>query len=342
MYNCNLLKADTCNKHPLFVSRKCKFKGESEATFATRLGSMEMVKKLVSKENVFERDGSSMCPFEISIQHPNIHQHLLKLTKPQDKSRFSETLEDWYEKVQNSKTVYRPPEKSKALVENETKVQTSRTAHRFTEKSKALDKNEIKLFLTQAPLFNDAILLSASRLLCRKLLLVLQLCSDEISQSTKYAFLAYTPVQSGSMREGTKTFVPEETDITCKLNDVTGLEILDKEKSQSVIRVKGNIAHSGWAKLCIENDILCPKMLSSTFTELLKETITKVTPACLKPMSFSVHSVQTKDKIPCFYFVFRDETIKDLVISVDFVVAIPHPEYKLDCALPLPDHAKER
>ena len=302
---------------------------------------MEMVKKFVSKENVFELDGSSMCPFEISIQHPNIHQHLLEITKSHDESQFPVPMEDWYKKVQNSKTVYRPPETCKAQDENETKVQNKTTAYRSTEKSKALDKNETKLFLTQAPLFDDNVLLPASRLLCKKLLSVLKDCSVEISQSTNYAFLAYTPVQSGSMREGTKTFVPEETDITCKLNDVTGLEILDKKKSQSVIRVRGNIAHSGWAKLCKENDILCPKLLSSTFTDVLKETITNVTSTFLKPMSFSVHSVQKKDKIPCFYFLFRDETIKDLVISVDFVVAIPHPEYKLDRPLPLPDHFKQ-
>ena len=55
----------------------------------------------------------------------------------------------------------------------------------------------------------------------------------------------------------------------------------------------------------------------------------------LKHFAFSVHSLQKKDKISCFHFLFRNDVIKDLVISVDFVPAIPHPQYKLEHELPL-------
>ena len=163
-----------------------------------------------------------------------------------------------------------------------------------------------------------------------------------MSQNKSYAFLQFTPMQSGSIREKTKTFTPNEGDITCVVDDATGLEILDGKKSQSTIKVNSKIANRGWVELCLDNFILCPKLLSAFFTRVLKEIMNKRSSVLPKHFAFSVHSLQKKDKISCFHFLFRNDVIKDLVISVDFVLAIPHPEYKLEHELPLQAQGEEK
>ena len=163
-----------------------------------------------------------------------------------------------------------------------------------------------------------------------------------MSQNKNYAFLQFTPMQSGSIREKTKTFTPNEGDITCVVDDTTGLKILDETKSQSTIKVNRKVANRGWVELCLDNFILCPKLLSAFFTRVLKEIMNKRSSILLKHFAFSVHSLQKKDKISCFHFLFRNDVVKDLVISVDFVLAIPHPEYKLEHELPLQAQGEEK
>ena len=258
---------------------------------------------------MFQMDDTSKCPYEIAYQHKHIHRYVCSLVKMTDRARFSEIM-NWYKKVLNSKTMYNPKKKKKKL-----------------------SKAKIKTFLVQSVLFADEVLGPASCALFHQLLSIIKKCSHEISNSTAYAFLAFTPIQSGSIREKTKTYVPNESDLTCVVKDTKGLEILEGNKSQSMIRVNAD-ANRGWVSLCLGNNILCPKLLSSIFTTIMKDIIAKITAMYLKPFSFSIHSVQMKDKICCFHFLFRNDIIKDLVISVDFVLAIPHPEYKPEYELP--------
>ena len=222
--------------------RKCKFRTENEITFAVRTGCISIVKKLATKENVFLSDETSLCPYQISYQHENIHEFLKHLTKQTDESQYSE-LKDWYKRVRKSNTMYTPSIKN------------------------AMNKTETELFLEQSVLFADIALCSATQELFDQLLSFMKLCSNEMSQNKNYAFLQFTPMQSGSIREKTKTFTPNEGDITCVVDDTTGLKILDESKSQSTIKVNREVANRGWVELCLDNFILCPKLLSAFLRE---------------------------------------------------------------------------
>ena len=118
------------NKIFCLFYRKCKFRTENEITFAVRTGCISIVKKLATKENVFLSDETSLCPYQISYRHENIHEFLKHLTKQTDESQYSE-LKDWYKRVRRSNTMYTPSIKN------------------------AMNKTETELFLEQSVLFAD-------------------------------------------------------------------------------------------------------------------------------------------------------------------------------------------
>ena len=154
--------------------------------------------------------------------------------------------------------------------------------------------------------------------------------SKTMAKSPKYAYLEYKPVISGSLREKTKTFVPSEGDVTCVAMHTQGLEIMNNQTSQTVIRVNLGIADKEWSRVCIEGNVLCPKHLQIEFCDAMQYAFEHTSPELIKPFFLGPFSLKRKDKISCFYMLYRDEILKDLMVGIDFVFAIPHSNYKTD------------
>ena len=183
----------------------------------------------------------------------------------------------------------------------------------------------------QSLLFKDKILSSNSRVLSGDVVEIMQRFSDNMEEDPEYSFLAFTPVINGSMREETKTFVPNEFDLSLAVKKTTGLEIADKEKSYSLVKVN-DTADRRWLGLCFEDtNVLCPNKLKRKFNMAMKQCIqTKAASHHASPFYFSRYSLHEKDKIPCMYLLYRSDSFKDLLISIDFVIGLEHPSYKIE------------
>ena len=163
------------------------------------------------EDAVFQIDQTSNCAFQISYKHidayPDIHKFMKSKIRVHKQSKFME-IEEWYKRIDGSTSIYHPEEE-----------QT--TKHTYN----------IELFLKQSLLFKDERLRVYSHKLFQNIEGVLEDFSDIMKHDPKYSFLAFTPVISGSMREQTKTFCPNEFDSTLVLKHIRGLEIESKENS---------------------------------------------------------------------------------------------------------------
>ena len=182
-----------------------------------------------------------------------------KQKKPFDETRFcpngpsicalqneSAENEEWYRRIKRSTCVYIPGSEQSTL-----------------------NKKDIESFLQQSLLFEDEIYGEASHKLFESLLEDMTEFSTIIEQDPEFSFLAFTPRKSGSMREQTKTFAPNEFDLNFALKNTNGLRIIDQQNSQSAVQVD-DTADKRWKALCIENsDILCPKKLKSKFMKAM-------------------------------------------------------------------------
>ena len=355
----NYVIGDIASTTFFYFYRKCKFSGENELTFAVRIGSRVMTEKFLElkqeQKKIFDEtapDGTSISAFQISYQHERIHD----IMKPRvsDQRAFagnqSADYKEWYTKINRTASVYSPGQKQSAL-----------------------DKDDTEIFLKQSLLFDDEILGEPSNKLFESLLDDMTEFSSMFEQSSEFSFLAFTPRKGGSMRERTKTFAPNEFDLSLALKYTTGLKIIDQQKSQSAVQVD-KTADKGWKDLCIEkSDILCPKKLKSKFIEAMMvccgiaaserdppghteeqidRTVSKKNfPEYTEDQTekvprfhffYSKYSVERKDKIPCLHLLYRKSPFKDLLISVDFVIGLIHPDYKLEHELPLPDGKAEK
>ena len=192
------------------------------------------------------------------------------------------------------------------------------------------------MFLMQSLLFKDENLCGKSRSLSCDVVGVMQGFSNNMEGDPEYSFLAFTPVTSGSMREETKTFSPNEFDLTLAIKNTTGLEIENKETSRSLVKVN-DTADRRWLGLCIKDtNVLCPTKLKHKFNMAMKKCVrTKAATHHVSSFSFSEYSIQEKDKIPCMHFLYRSSSFKDLLISMDFVIGLAHPNYKIQYKLPI-------
>ena len=289
----------------LFCS-KCKFRGETNLTFAVRIGCLRMIRLWISQENILDCDDTGTCAFQLSYQHKEVYFMLCRYVKIELRDKlydlYSGQMNEWYDRVANSKTTYDffPKDVPNTLF--------------------------CKSFLTKSDLQEDKSLWIASMNLFDSLIVIMDNFSKTISRSKQYSFLEFKAKKCGSLREGTKTFVPNEADITCIATHTEGLEIIDTESSQSWIRVIKSEANANWSRLCIEQDILSPQKLEVEFCDAMEYAFenTHINP----PFSASKFSIQRKDKISCFRLLYRSDIIKDVVVSVDFVFAIPHPTYQ--------------
>ena len=118
---------------PFCHFRKCKFKGESNLTFAVRIGCKKMVKLWSSKECIFQCDLTSVCPYQLSYQHPDINKYLRTLITSSEQI-FPE-MEQWYKRSNYTNSVYDP-----------------HVAH------DEYKKEELENFFTESLLFEDTIL----------------------------------------------------------------------------------------------------------------------------------------------------------------------------------------
>ena len=261
---------------------------------------------------VFKTDETSISAFEISYQHKEINKFLKAKVSKHSQSRCGE-MKAWYTRIENSKSTY-----------------CSRS------KSPYLTKKDTEMFLTQSLLFKDENLCGKSRSLSCDVVGVMQGFSTIMEEDPEYSFLAFTPVISGSMREETKTFCPNEFDLTLAIKSTTGLEIENKVTSRSLVKVN-DTADRRWLGLCIKNsNVLCPTKLKHKFNMAMKKCVrTKAATHHISSFSFSEYSIQEKDKIPCMHFLYRSSSFKDLLISMDFVIGLAHPNYKIRYELPV-------
>ena len=299
--------------------RKCKFSGESPLTFAVRIGSLEMIKVLLKEEQyanlesaILKNDETSINAFDISYQHKYINKFMKAKVSRHIQSRCVE-MEAGYRRIENSKSIYCSKSKQSIMTKKETEV-----------------------FLMKSLLFEDENLSHKSRSLSSEVVGVMQGFSTAMEEDPEYSFIAFTPVLTGSMRDETKTFSPNEFDLTLAIKNTTGLEIEDKEGWYSLVKVN-DTADRRWLGLCIKNNnVLCPKKLKHKFNMAMKKCVrTKAATHHISSFAFSEYSIHEKDKIPCMHFLYRSRSFKDLLISMDFVIGLKHPGYKMKYNLPL-------
>ena len=269
-----------------------------------------MVKLWSSKESIFQCDLTSVCPYQLSYQHPDLKKYLQSLITCSE-TGFPE-MERWYKTVNYANSVYDP-----------------HVAHgRYKEE-------ELENFFIESLMFEDNALSLRSSQMIALLHKSMTEFSNTMAKNPKYAYLEYQPVISGSLREKTKTFVPCEADITCAAIHTHGLEIMNNEDSQTAIKVKPEIARNkdldrnNFSNLCIENNVLCPKRLQSEFCDAMQYAFENTDPELIGPFFLGPFSLKRKDKISCFYMLYRDRILRDLMVCIDFVFSIKHPEYKL-------------
>ena len=260
-----------------------------------------MVKLWSSKENISQCDLTSACPYQLSYQHPVLNKYLRTRVTIFKRKRFLE-MKKWYAKVNNSNTVY-----------------DSQVKH------KQYKKRNLKEFFNQSLLFADNALSSRSSQMILLLHKAMAEFSKTITENPKYAYLKYTPVISGSLREKTNTFVPCEGDVTCVAIHTQGLVIQNNEASQSAIKVNLEIADKNWSRLCIKDkrssvrNVLCPKRLQSEFCDAMHYAFENTDPELFRPFVLGPFLLKRKDKISCFYMLYRDRILRDLMVCIDFV-----------------------
>ena len=263
-----------------------------------------MVKLWSSSESIFDCDATGMCPFYLSLQHEEVYKIVTQFINPRNVHKYDpkywEEMTEWYERIGNCDTIY---------------------GLRATSYTDCIE------FLEQSVLYKDSTLWSPTVELFDSLIAIMNEFSRTISSSAKYSFLAFNAEKSGSLREGTKTFVPNEADITCVAQDTTGLKINDSLSSQSSIQVLETHAHKNWLRVCRSENILCPQKLEVEFCDAMEYAFENT--HIPSPFSAGKFSLQRKDKISCFRLLYRNDVIKDVVVSVDFVFAFPHPKYTL-------------
>ena len=78
---------------------------------------------------------------------------------------------------------------------------------------------------------------------------------------------------------------------------------------------------------CGQEDILSPQKLEIEFCNAMEYAFENTD--IKSPFSAGRFSLQRRDKISCFRLLYRNDTIKDVVVTVDFVFAFPHPIYMI-------------
>ena len=159
-----------------------------------------------------------------------------------DNDTKSVEMEAWYRRMENSKTIYHPHSQQPIIV-----------------------KEAAEVFLKQSLLFRDENFGHESHLMSYDVVELMTGFSAIMEEDEEYSFLAFVPIMSGSMREKTKTFSPNEFDLTLALKNTTGLEIVNKKRSYSLVKVY-DTADRRWLSLCIKDtNILCPTKLKRKF-----------------------------------------------------------------------------
>ena len=186
-----------------------------------------MISLWVSQENIFDCDDTGMSAFQISYQQKDVYNMLNQYVTVEKRecfeSKYSKQMNDWYDRLENCNTMYC---KSQKMV---------------------IEYPESVNFLAKSVLQNNKSLWDASCDMRDSLIEIMNEFSSTISRSQTYSFLAFTALKCGSLREGTKTFVPNEADITCVSTHTDGIEILDTISSQSCIHVSN--PNAGWSRL---------------------------------------------------------------------------------------------
>ena len=74
-----------------------------------------MITLWVSQENIFDCDDSGMCAFQLSYQHKEVYniinQHVTFEQREYFDSEYSKPMNEWYDRVENCKTLYGPAAK---------------------------------------------------------------------------------------------------------------------------------------------------------------------------------------------------------------------------------------
>ena len=233
-----------------------------------------MVKLWCSNENIFHLDETSVCPYQLSYQHPDINTFLQALITDSSALKSYPEMNQWYRKVNNSNTVYDSKVKHDKCKD--------RNLEEFFNQSILLADNALSFVSTPFIALLHA-LSFASPPFIDLLHGAMTEFSNTMAKNKKYAHLEYKAVISGSLREQTKTFVPCEGDVTCVAIYTQGLEIINNTDSQTAIKVNPEIAKNNWSRLCIGQNFLCPKHLQSEFCDAMEYALENTDPELIRP-----------------------------------------------------------
>ena len=143
--------------------------------------------------------------------------------------------------------------------------------------------------------------------------------ASHICKLKQYSRYHFTPCLGGSMAEGSKTYVPNEVDLTCLFNNHN----LEMDSDSNTIYVPKD---SDWRNECIDNNKLDPFKVSDTFVNLCRIAVKSMDKKAFYPLFLTAYSFDTRDKISHLCLLWRGDAFKELTVHADLAPSFQFEE----------------
>ena len=138
--------------------------------------------------------------------------------------------------------------------------------------------------------------------------------SSEIGKSRLYSRYRFEPFLGGSMAEGSKTFFPDEYDLTTIFNEMGGVDL----SYGDIIPIDKN---SVWREESNEQLYLVPRKVAQTFYAVVRKIINSMDKYAFAPLLLSDHPFDTRNKISRLKLIWCENNDNGMDIYVDLAPA---------------------
>ena len=147
--------------------------------------------------------------------------------------------------------------------------------------------------------------------------------SNVIADTDHSSHMAFVPILSGSMREGTKCYAPNEVDMICRFINTDGLIIAG---GFHVKEIRCNNT-KGWRDLRSLGEFTDPRKVAKAFYGYVEYALAIIVSRKehFGSLQLSKFSMQILNKISCLRLLWHGEVFTNMIVNVDLVPAFACP-----------------